>query len=324
MLPSIDGTPQQKMSWGKVRKPMVLPIRSNLINTYLLPSRSGIIWMLIALLFSMWAANVGNNPTLLLGCFLLAGGMYATLQTISGLYGLKVISWSSEPVFEGDLAPLKLKCESSRRPEGLVVEGKTTFAPVVFQHNNQGVAHILIPTKQRGVFSSPLLRITHRRPFGVALAWFRVFPEGQMLVWPRPEKSGPSCPGDKGAPVYSAYSQQQAKASKDADQWSHLRDYRVGDRVRDIDWKRTARTGAVWVREYEKPPGGDIKVNWEDTEGLDYELRLRRLARWVLEAEKKGRNSELILPHLTIPTNRGNAHRIACLNALAAMPQENT
>ena len=324
MLPSIDGESAKRIQWGKIKKPMVLPIRSNLFNTYLLPTRSGVIWLVISTLFSIWAANVGNNPTLLLGSFLLACAVYATLQTISRLYGLNVVSWSAEPVFEGETTTLKLRCSSTRHQEGLMLESKTTSAPIVFHQSNQGLAQISIPTEKRGIYGAPHLKISQRRPFGIALAWFKVYPEGEIIVWPRPETQGPTCPGDQGNPVYSPYTHQQAKPSKDADEWSHLRDYRVGDRVRDIDWKRTARTGSVWVREHEKPPGGDVKVNWVDTEGLDYELRLRRLSRWIVDAEKNGRNSQLVLPHLTIPSNRGHAHRVACLNALAGMPKENT
>lgn len=322
MLPSIDGDRAKRIQWGRVKKPVALPIRSNLFNTYLLPTRSGVIWLMISTLFSIWAANVGNNPTLLLGSFLLACGCYAILQTVSGLYGLNVMSWSAEPVFEGEMTTLRIRCSSTRQQEGLMLESKNTSAPIVFQHSNQGVAQLLIATPKRGVYSSPHLKITQRRPFGVALAWFNVYPEGEIIVWPKPEAQGPTCPGDQGNPVYSPYSRQHAKPSKDADEWSHLRDYRVGDRVRDIDWKRTARTGSVWIREHEKPPGGDVKVSWVDTEGLDYELRLRRLARWIVEADKAGRNTQLILPHLTLESNRGHAHRVACLNALAAMPKE--
>jgi len=101
----------------------------------------------------------------------------------------------------------------------------------------------------------------------------------------------------------------------------HLRAYRRGDARRAIAWKPSARHGALLVREYEQPRGADLVLDWEALHALDREARIRRLARWVDEAEREGRRWRLLLPgQPALGPARGADHRHACLRALALMP----
>ena len=51
--------------------------------------------------------------------------------------------------------------------------------------------------------------------------------------------------------------------------------------------------------------------------GLGLEQRLSRLAGWVLAAERAGAHYGLRLPGVEIALGHGDAHRAACLQALA-------
>jgi uncharacterized protein (DUF58 family) len=51
--------------------------------------------------------------------------------------------------------------------------------------------------------------------------------------------------------------------------------------------------------------------------GFGLERRLSRLAGWVLAAERAGMQYGLRLPGVEIAPGRGDAHRAACLQALA-------
>ena len=51
--------------------------------------------------------------------------------------------------------------------------------------------------------------------------------------------------------------------------------------------------------------------------GLGLEQRLSRLAGWVLAADRAGAHYGLRLPGVEIAPGRGDAHRAACLQALA-------
>ena len=66
--------------------------------------------------------------------------------------------------------------------------------------------------------------------------------------------------------------------------------YRRGDSRRAIAWKPSARRNELLVREYEQPLGADIDLDWRPlATRCPTNTRIRRLARWVDEAERDGR-----------------------------------
>ena len=101
----------------------------------------------------------------------------------------------------------------------------------------------------------------------------------------------------------------------------HLRAYRRGDSRRAIAWKPSARRDSLLVREFEQPLGSDVVLDWNALPSLDREARIRRLARWVDEAERDGRHYRLQLPGMpALGPGSGSQHRHACLRALALLP----
>ena len=78
---------------------------------------------------------------------------------------------------------------------------------------------------------------------------------------------------------------------------------------------------SLLVREYEQHRSDQLLLDWPLTAGLPYEQRIRRLARWVDDAERQGRRYALGLPgQAPVPMGLGMAHRHRCLRALALMP----
>ena len=53
---------------------------------------------------------------------------------------------------------------------------------------------------------------------------------------------------------------------------------------------------------------------------MRHEQRIRRLARWVVEAERSGSRYSLRVPGQVIAAGQGPEHRHACLRALALLP----
>src|SRR5690606_20324564 len=112
-----------------------------------------------------------------------------------------------------------------------------------------------------------------------------------------------------------------ARLDPAGDDVHHLRAYRRGDSRRTIAWKPSARRDSLLVREFEQPLGSDVVLDWNALPALDREARIRRLARWVDEAERGGRHYRLQLPGVApIGPACGNQHRHACLRALALLP----
>jgi uncharacterized protein (DUF58 family) len=107
-----------------------------------------------------------------------------------------------------------------------------------------------------------------------------------------------------------------------------LRDYRRGDPVRWIAWKKSSLTLATGTGLVTREPASSQSPDrWLDFEhatglsGLDTEQRLSRLASWLMAAEQEaaavGRSYGLKLPGQVIPCGSGVHHLRTCLDALA-------
>lgn len=301
---------------ARPRVPESLPARLDRRRVYVLPTAFG--WFFFALLLTMGigALNYNNNPALLL-CLLLAGAtlaslLYAHLQ----LSGLTVQAIGAEPVPAGRplIVRLHVRADPRRARRGLEARAEAATS-ALHLHDGAGEAALALPTARRGRLDPGRLRIATTRPLGLARAWAWVWSDTPLLVYPAPEPHGPGLPLGDGDNA-------QARLHPAGDDVHHLRNWRRGDQRRAIAWKATARRGQLLVREYEQPRGADVVLAWDATGELGYEDRIRRLARWIDDAEREQRRYLLRLPaQADLGPARGAAHRHACLRALALMPE---
>ena len=181
--------------------------------------------------------------------------------------------------------------------------------------DGSGEAVLELPTLRRGWLALPRLRLSTLRPLGLVRAWSWCWPEAPVLVYPAPERDAPPLPPGSGQSA-------RARLQPSGDDVHHLRAYRRGDPRRTIAWKPSARRDTLLVREYEQPLGETLELEWQALRGLSHESRIRRLARWVDDAEREGRRYRLALPgQVSIGPGAGPGHRHACLRALALLPE---
>jgi uncharacterized protein (DUF58 family) len=110
-----------------------------------------------------------------------------------------------------------------------------------------------------------------------------------------------------------------------ADDFSGLRAWQVTDSPRQVAWKSVARNDSQHLRrdpmltkQFAGEAVAELWLGLEDTPAtLDLERRLSRLAAWVLAAERAGVRYGLRLPGVRLGPDHGDAHRAACLEALA-------
>jgi uncharacterized protein (DUF58 family) len=300
---------------ARPRDPETLPVDLNRKRIYILPTAFGGFFFLLLLTMGIGALNYNNNPALLLA-LLLAGVAQASLHASHLLLsGLRVVAVVAEPVAAG--RPLHVRVHAlappGRERGGLRVAHAASAAPL-HMSDGTGAAELRLPTASRGWYELDRLCISTTRPLGLARAWAYVWPSEPLLVYPAPETSGPPLPEGRGE-------QAQARLHPAGDDVHHLRAYRRGDARRAVAWKPSARRGSLLVRAFEQPQGEDVVLDWRSLQALPYEDRIRRLARWVDEAEREGRRYRLELPgQPAIGPGRGADHRHACLRALALLP----
>ena len=302
-------------TWVTPRAPEALPMQLGRRRIYVLPTRFGLFFALLLLAMGLGALNYNNNPALLL-MLLLAGAAHTSLLAAHlQLSGLGFYAIGAEAVTAGTPLAVRLhaRAPTGRERRGLRVDCDDAMAILSLDDGN-GTAEFALPTRRRGWMDVPRLRISTTRPLGLVRAWAYVWPEQPLLVYPVPESQGPPLPTGLGEAA-------QMRLHPAGDDVHHLRAYRRGDPRRAIAWKPSARRDSLLVREYEQPLSADIVLDWHALTGLEYELRISRLARWVDEAERDGRRYRLLLPgQAPFGPAQGAAHRHACLRALALLP----
>ena len=284
-------------------------------RVYVLPTRFGLFFALLLLAMGMGALNYNNNPALLLALLLAGAANASLLGAHLQLSGLELSAISAESVVAGLPMPLHLNARADHRRErrGLRIEVGGA-ATILSLDDGQGQATLSLPTQRRGWLNPGRVRISTIRPLGLAVAWAYVWPSTPLLVYPAPEPRGPALPGGSGDNA-------AARMHPIGDDAHHLRAWRSGDARRAIAWKPSARRDSLVVREFEEPQGSEVALDWYALALLDTEARIRRLARWVDEAEREGRRYRLVLPgQPALGPGSGAAHRHACLRALALMP----
>jgi uncharacterized protein (DUF58 family) len=292
-----------------------LPIGIDRRRIYVLPTGFGVFFAGLLAAMTLGALNYNNNPALIL-CFLLGSAMHTSLlRAYLTLRGVRLEQVGAEPVHAGQAQTLRLMfgaSEARHRPGLQLAQGKTETS-FSLPKDERRTVELSRASTARGLHPIGRVRLSTRHPLGLFVAWSWLHPQADVLVYPALEAQSSPLPGrgERGQP----------RRRRGLDEEPHsLRDYRGGDPVRLIAWKRTAQTGRLMVREYESPAGADVLLDWRDLAGVEHELRIRRFARWIVDAEKEGLRSTLVLPSLRVGPGRGPAHVHACLQALAVLP----
>lgn len=293
-----------------------LPARLDHRRIYVLPTRLGLLVAVVLLAMLLGALNYNNNAGLVLAFLLCAVALNSVVMAHLGLAGLRLDAVQAEPVHAGGRLRLRLVFDAGTRArEGLRVQSEAGGA-VSFSGpaGSRIEAELALPATRRGWQAPGRLRLSTTLPLGLVRAWAWCRPDAVVLVYPALESPAPALPG---TPAGGAARSRPERSGEDT---HHLRDYRFGDAPRLIAWKASARSGQLRVREFEAGVAADVQLDWNGLGALDAEARIRRLAAWVVEAERQGRRSCLRLPSGVVGPGRGPAHRHACLQALALLP----
>jgi len=284
-------------------------------RVYIVPTRLG--WLFGATLGILLIGSI--NYALQLGfalTFLLAGlGLAAMVHTTRNLARLAVSAGRAEAVFAGEAAQFRLFLDNRARHDrpAVLVRHRGSGAQVVLELPAGSVveAVLAVPAARRGWLALTRVMLETRFPLGLFRAWSYVEPDARCLVYPRPEHAPLPAPAQDAA---AGTSRAQARGNDD---FSGLRAYQPQDPPRHVAWKAVARADAMLTKQFSGAAGSELWLDWSGLPALEPEQRLSRLAGWVLAAERSGARYGLRLPGLEIPPGSGDAHRVACLQALA-------
>jgi len=307
-------------AWWEGRHRPAEQLRLSQRNIYIVPTRAGFAFGLTLLLLLVASINYQLSLGYAL-TFLLAGSSLASMHmTHNSLRGLTVHARAPVPVFAGDRATLQLVVTNpgaTRHGLGFGVQMHRSPTQLAFAEIGlAGQSNVSVGwlAERRGVHALPLLRIESRFPFGLFRAWSLWRPAGHLCVYPRPEQPAAALPmaaAVAGGPV-------PLHSTAQGGEFDGLRPWRRGDTLRQVAWKKVARSGELVSREGRESARRELWLDWSQARQPDTESRLSRLAAWVLLAERQGLAYGLRLPGLELPPAGGPAHRHAALAAMAA------
>ena len=299
----------------KPRAPEPLPVHIDRRRIYVLPTGFGLFLALMLGAMVLGGLNYNNNPALMLAFVTAAVAHNSLVQAHLALSGLRLVALHAEPVFAGQPMAVRAAFEASglRRRPGLELVAGDVQAGFDLAPGERAEVVLALPTQRRGWLEPGRLRLSTIRPLGLARAWSWLLPRTRLLVYPAPETGELPLPAQGGDSA-------SRRTRQHGEQPHHLREYRPGDARKQVAWKPSARSGRLLVREYEAAAPREIELAWNALHGLGHEARIRRLARWVVDAERLGHRYRLHLPQAVLGPARGPEHRHACLRALALMP----
>jgi uncharacterized protein (DUF58 family) len=288
-------------------------------NIYILPTPAGFTFALTLVVMLLASINYQLNLGYAL-TFLLAGAALVSMHMTHGnLRGLTLHLRPPSPGFAGDAALLEvvltnpgrqryglaLRFDGPGRPEG---PRAWTDAPA----GGQAQLHLSLVPPHRGWQPVPTVVVDTIFPFGLFRAWTVWRPASRVLAWPRPESPLPPLPG-----MASAAGERPERRSHGSE-LDGVRPWRRGDTMRQVAWKKVARSGELVSRETSGSARRELWLHWADAgTGGDVEQRLSRLTGWLLRADQEGLTYGLRLPGQELELGQGDSHRRRALERLA-------
>lgn len=285
---------------------------------YILPTRYGVLFGLLLILMLIGSLNYDNNPAYLLTFLLGSIAFNAIYQTWRNLRSVEIRLLQSPPVFCGEPLRLRFQVNTGERIEHPAIQlqcGESAAIDDLPGHAQVRIFDLYLPSRHRGWCYPGQVVVSTRFPLGLFRAWCYIEPEEPLLVYPAPAEKAAL---DRVQPGTSSEGPNQDAGHED---FFGLRDYRSGDSPRQIDWKSQARERGLMSKQFCSGHDRPRLLDWYQLHG-DTEARLSWLTRALLEADRGADAYGLRLPGLQIGSNRGAAHRHACLKALALFTEE--
>ncbi len=280
---------------------------------YILPTRRGLFFGLLLLLLLLGSINYALSLGFVL-TFLLAGlGHVAMLHTYRNLRGIQIEQGVSPPVFAGDTAQffISLEAPGPRPAIGLHFKKQTPAWVDLIEPGAQSAA-VPLMAQRRGWLQPGRFTVFTNFPLGLFRAWSTVDFGERCLVYPRPLPCELLTQGEHIEQGGARNTQQEG-----ADDFSALREYRLGDAPRHVAWKASTKSEQLLTKQFVAPGSATLWFDWHSLNDADAETRLSRLTGMVLEAERSQQVYGLRLPGVSFAPDLGPAQRERCLKALA-------
>ena len=280
---------------------------------YILPTRRGLLFAVFLLAMLLGSINYALSLGFVL-TFLLAGlGLVGMLHTYRNLAGVRITAGGVLPVFAGEPAEFYLCFDApGARPAIGLRWKKQPPQWIDLLEPNQQCAPLTVPTSQRGWLIPGRFTLFSYFPLGLFRAWSYVDFGSRGLVYPKPLSQAHLALGENADQSGTLATQHEG-----AEDFSGLREYRLGDAPRHVAWKASTKNQTLLTKQFTTPGAATLWFDWRMLREPDGEIRLSLLTGMILEAERSQQAYGLRLPDIEYMPGLGPAQRERCLKALA-------
>jgi len=285
-------------------------------------TREGWVYITGVFLLGLAALNTGNNLLFLILSALLAGILMSGVLSTIVLTGNDLEIELPEQIFAGQPALAMLTLHNRKetlpsfslrvRPGDRAVARPVFREPVYFPYiprNSHARQRVELLFPRRGLYRQDSFVLQTRFPFGFLEKWRQVDSPVQALVYPPVE---PTEDFYEILPMVSG-EMESIHRGRGHDLYA-IRDYQSADSARHVDWKATARTGELKVREFARederqvvlafdpllfPPRGAGAPSAQQLEKFERGVNLAACLAWhfyEIDAEIEFRTERLVSP----------------------------
>lgn len=289
-------------------------------NIFILPSRFGLLYILLTLLIFILGTNYQNNIIILLSYLLgslFLSAMFRCFYNLSGLtfsQEVDVSGYNKQLLF----IPVTLKSKSTRYALCLQFsKQEELFIDEVIS----GVSDLRIPffPSLRGQQNTGRLKVSSEYSLGLFTCWthldlnccLTIYPQVKALSFKRiPNRNIDHEQNDAG--IFEI---------PGVEDFSELKTYKRGESLSQVAWKQVAKGQGWLTKHYVETKSDNVVLKLQDMPSVNIEWQLSYLCFLVGEQHKLGHVFSLELGSSQIEAGQGQQHFQQCLYALACYPK---
>jgi len=219
-------------------------------------TREGRVFVFVTFGLGFAAVNTGTNLMYLVFGFMLSLIVLSGILSEHVLRGLRITRRLPSRAFAGEPALIEVQAFNSK--ERLVSYSVEVEDQVSGENNERRCYFLKVPPgsqqaatyrrvpRRRGVLQFSSFRVSTRFPFSLFEKWRELDTEAELLVFPALLAARLPEGGSREEGQESGVSRGRGTETRE------LREYRAGDEVRAIHWRRSAAMGKPVVREFER------------------------------------------------------------------------
>ena len=288
-------------------------------RVYILPTRFGYLFAMLLLFLFLGAINYQNSMAFVLTFMLTSLAIISLWHTHKNLLGITVKLQIPRPVFCGEYCEFRFEVSHANNSKRYAIGIQYAEEPPQYlklEPQGSGKVKLRLPTRRRGQFKPRGITVFSRYPTGLFHTWGWLVYDLPILVYPKPQSNV-----KLQQTMVEQYDGKTSTSTIEGDDFAGLREHRKGESLRHISWKAYAQGKGLLTKTFQGHARPSLWIDWAQMRDGSIEDRLGCMAALVLAAENEEQKYGLRLPGTTIEQDFGNAHKHACLQALAVFQQ---